>query len=152
MQKFTNSQHKKYMLLAIEEAKKSNDPHTHVGCVIVSKKGEIISAGYNHYPDKAKAGAFPTKREYKNKVEWLDTKYPYIIHAEANAIVKAKTNLKDCTLYVTLGSCYNCAKLIVDAGITHVYYIDDKYRDDPEFKASTKLFKACRVTNTKIKC
>jgi dCMP deaminase len=81
----------------------------------------------------------------------LNTKYPYIVHAEASAIIQAKKDLSGCTLYVTLGSCYNCAKLIADSGISHVYYIDDKYKDDPEFKASTKIFKSCHVSNTKIK-
>lgn len=109
--------------------KMSTDPHTKVGCIIV-KDGEIIAMGYNHFPDDYK---YPTTREG----EFLDTKYPYIIHAEADALIGCtKEQLYNAVMYASLFPCNECAKLISLSGIKTIYYQEDKYRNTKEVIAS----------------
>ena len=74
--------------------------------------------------------------------EGLDSKYLYVCHAEFNAILNTKnnTNLKGCTIYVTLFPCNECAKAIIQVGISKVIYLEDKYHDSTETKASRLLF------------
>ena len=54
---------------------------------------------------------------------FLDTKYAYVFHAEANAILNATTNVKNASIYVTLFPCNECAKLIIQSGIKEVIYL-----------------------------
>ena len=82
----------------------------------------------------------------------LDTKYAYICHAEMNAIMnKNSADLKNCTIYVDLFPCNECAKLIIQSGIKRVVYIHDKYRDQPKFQASRKLFEMARIEAIELK-
>ncbi|KAK1886113.1 Deoxycytidylate deaminase [Dissostichus eleginoides] len=70
----------------------------------------------------------------------LDTKYPYVCHAELNAIMnKNSADVKGCSMYVALFPCNECAKLIIQAGIKEVVYLSDKYHDSPEMTASRRL-------------
>jgi dCMP deaminase len=90
-----------------------------VGALIV-KDGQIISDGYNGTPS-----GFENICEDDNNV----TK-PYVLHAEANAITKvarSSNSSENATLYVTASPCIECAKLIIQAGITRVVY-GEKYR------------------------
>eukprot|EP00904_Undaria_pinnatifida_P004107 jgi/Undpi1/13698/HiC_scaffold_9.g03352.m1 len=71
----------------------------------------------------------------------LDTKYPYVCHAEMNAILnKNSADVKGCSIYVALFPCNECAKLIIQSGIREVVYLSDKYRDTTSMKASRRLF------------
>lgn len=91
-----------------------------VGSLIV-KDGMIISDGYNGTPS-----GFPNRCEDHNG----DTHW-YVLHAEANALTKlAKSNnsAKDATLYITLSPCKNCSKLILQAGVKRVVYVNE-YKD-----------------------
>ena len=90
-----------------------------VGALLVKDK-TIISDGYNGTPS-----GFPNVCEDDN-----DTTFPYVLHAEANAIAKVaqSNNSSDgATLYVTASPCIECAKLIIQAGIKRVVY-SEKYR------------------------
>ena len=61
-------------------------------------------------------------------------------HAELNAILnKNSADVKGCTLYVALFPCNECAKLVIQSGITRVLYVSDKYHDNEEMVASRKL-------------
>jgi len=91
-----------------------------VGCVIV-KDTQIISEGYNGTPR-----GFDNCCEYVDHVDHMYTK-PEVLHAESNAITKLarSTNSSDgATLYVTCSPCFDCAKLIIQSGITRVVYKD----------------------------
>ena len=69
-------------------------------------------------------------------------------HAELNAILnKNASTVKDCTMYVGLFPCNDCAKLIIQSGLTEVVYVSDKYHDKPEMIASRKL-----LDMSKVKC
>ena len=91
-----------------------------VGCLIV-KDTQIISEGYNGTPR-----GFDNNCEYVDHVDHMYTK-PEVLHAESNAVTKLarSTNSSDgATLYVTCSPCFECAKLIIQAGISRVVYSD----------------------------
>ena len=125
-----------FMGVAKLAAKRSRDPNTQVGACIVYDR-RIISTGYNGMPHTCDECGLPLEREGN----WLDTKYPYVVHAEMNAILNAPTtNLKKHEIYVTLFPCADCAKAILQAGITKVVYLEDKHPDDDTYVAAKKMF------------
>ena len=94
-----------FMGVAILSAQRSKDPGTQVGACIVNKKKRIIGIGYNGFPIGVDDDKFP----WTNDGEWLDNKYPYVVHAEPNAILNATEPLDSATLYVSLFPCNECA-------------------------------------------
>jgi len=109
----------RYMEMATIWAKNSYCKRRQVGALLV-KDNMIISDGYNGTPS-----GFENVCEDENGV----TK-PYVLHAEANAIskiAKSGNNSQGATLYVTSSPCVECAKLIIQSGITRVVY-KDNYR------------------------
>lgn len=134
-----------FMAIAKLSAMRSKDPSTQVGACIVSNDNRILSIGYNGAPNGFDDEKFPWGREGNN----LDTKYPYVCHAEMNAILNYRGNKKDlenAKIYVDLFPCNECAKEIIQSGITEVVYLSDKYKDTNEVVASKRLFDACGVT------
>ncbi|MBE5855182.1 MAG: dCMP deaminase family protein [Lachnospiraceae bacterium] len=122
---------------------RSKDPNTQVGTCIVSKAHKILSIGYNGLPKGCSDDAFPWSREGSDP---LQTKYPFVTHSELNAILNYRGgSLEDTTLYVSLFPCNECAKAIIQAGITKVIYGSDKYAGSPENVAAKKLFDAAGV-------
>lgn len=134
-----------YMLMARIVAKRSKDPNTQVGAVIVSDTDRILSVGYNGFPNGCSDDEFPWGREG----EEINTKYPYTCHSELNAILNFRGDLKalsGSTLYVTLFPCHECAKAIIQTGIKHVVYLSNKYKDTDDFKEACYMFNAAGVT------
>jgi dCMP deaminase len=112
-----------YLAIAQEISNLSRANRAKVGAIIIKDK-QIISEGYNGTPT-----GFDNSCEYYDFLGHYYTK-PEVLHAESNAILKlAKTpNSSDgATLYVTLAPCFDCSKLIIQAGIKEVFYIN-KYR------------------------
>lgn len=111
---------KAYLKMAREWAALSHCQRKKVGALLV-KEGMIISDGYNGTPS-----GFPNLCEdNEGNTQW------YVLHAEANAILKvarSANNAKDSTLYITLSPCKECCKLILQAGIKRMVYIDE-YKD-----------------------
>ncbi len=125
-----------FMGIALLSAKRSKDPSTQVGACIVNKQHKIVSVGYNGMPIGCSDDAFPWDREG----EPLETKYPYVCHAELNAILNnVGFNLADCTIYVPLFPCNECGKAIIQAGIREVVYISDKYAQTDSVRASKRM-------------
>lgn len=133
-----------YLNMAEELSKLSYDHETKVGCLILSKNGQIISHGYNGTPtgfdneckdiictaDKCNC----TDKCYANCHDCADviikTKSE-VLHAESNAIAKCAkyvSSTDGATVYVTLSPCKDCAKLIIQAGISRVVY-RKQYKD-----------------------
>jgi dCMP deaminase len=111
---------KAYLRMALEWAKLSHCDRKQVAALIV-KNGTVIADGYNGTP-----GGFENCCE----TDEGDTKW-YVLHAEANAIIKvAKSNnsSEDSTLYITLSPCKECSKLVIQAGIKRVVYLNE-YKD-----------------------
>ena len=102
-----------FLEIALVVAKVSKDPSTKVGAVIVDPYTRmIVSTGYNGFP----RGVNDAPERYNDR----PTKYALVVHAEANAILNAPRRPVDCTLFVTLAPCAECAKLIIQSGITRV--------------------------------
>ncbi|NLW12730.1 MAG: dCMP deaminase family protein [Clostridiaceae bacterium] len=125
-----------FMGIALLAAKRSKDPSTQVGACIVSEQNKIISVGYNGMPIGCSDDEFPWEREGNP----LETKYPYVCHAELNAILNnVGFNLAGCKIYVPLFPCNECSKAIIQSGIREVIYISDKYAATDSVKASKKM-------------
>lgn len=134
-----------YMAMAKLISKRSKDPNTQVGAIIVSKDDRILSVGYNGFPNGCSDDEFPWTRSAKCE---YDTKYPYVVHAELNAILNFRGDNKafeGSTLYVTLFPCHECAKAIIQSGITRLVYLDNKYQDTEDFKESLRMLEAASV-------
>ena len=134
-----------YMAMAKLISKRSKDPNTQVGAIIVSKDDRILSVGYNGFPNGCSDDEFPWARSAKCE---YDTKYPYVVHAELNAILNFRGDNKafeGSTLYVTLFPCHECAKAIIQSGITRLVYLDNKYQDTEDFKESLRMLKAASI-------
>lgn len=130
-----------FMGLAHLSAMRSKDPSTQVGAVIVNDDHRVISIGYNGFPFGCNDDEFPWERE----AAYLDSKYPYVVHAELNAILNSHQSLKGCTLYVSLFPCNECAKAIIQSGIKKIVYESDKYADSDVVIASKRMLVAAEV-------
>lgn len=118
-------------------AKRSKDPSKQVGACVVSQGNIILSIGYNGFPRGIRDDELPWAK-LSQIDEPLDTKYPYVVHAEANAILNANTDkMAGQRIYVTMYPCNECAKLIIQAGLREVIYCEAK--DPPYRKAQDKL-------------
>ena len=136
-----------FMGIAILSSYRSKDPSTQVGACIVNDRNKIMSVGYNGFPIGCSDDQFPWEREG----DAYDTKYPYVCHAELNAILNnAGANLSGCRIYVALFPCNECAKAIIQSGIREVVYLSDKYADTPMTRASKRMFNAAGVKLTKL--
>ena len=145
-----------FMGVALLASKRSKDPNTQVGACIVSgdtnihiKENNILSIGYNGLPYGCSDDEFPWDRQG----ELLETKYPYVVHAELNAILNAQgKSLMGAKIYVALFPCNECAKAIIQSGIKEVIYLSDKYSETDIVKASKKMFESAGVKLTKLNC
>lgn len=136
-----------FMGVAKLSALRSKDPQTQVGACIVNEELRIVGIGYNGLPKGAEDDLFP----WQNEGEWLETKYPYVVHAEANAILNATQAVKNASIYVTLFPCNECTKLIIQSGIKEIVYESNKYQDTVEHKAAIKMLEAANVKTRQIK-
>ena len=131
-----------FMGISLLSGMRSRDPSTQVGECIVDKDNRIVSIGYNGFLNGCSDEDFPWSREG----EFLETKYPYVVHAEQNAILNARgKSLEGCRIYVNLFPCHDCARNIIQSGIKTVYYLEDKYADTDSIKASKYMFEKAKV-------
>ncbi len=131
-----------FMGLAHLSRLRSKDPSTQVGAVIVNDKKRIVGIGYNGLPKGCDDEVFPWNREG----DFLDSKYAFVVHAELNAILNATVKLDACSIYVSLFPCNECAKAIIQSGISEVVYEEDKYKNTDAVKASKRMFEAAGVS------
>jgi dCMP deaminase len=131
-----------FMGVALLSAKRSKDPGTQVGACIVNQKNKIVGAGYNGLPAGCDDDEFP----WDKTGEFLQTKYPYVCHAELNAILNnIGMDLHGCRIYTALFPCNECAKAIIQAGITEVIYLSDKYAGNETSVASKRMLDTAGV-------
>lgn len=131
-----------FMGVALLSAERSKDPNSQVGACIVDKDNKIVSLGYNGCPVGYDDDEDMT---WEREGDFLNTKYAYVCHSELNAILNSKVPVKGCKLYVTLFPCNECAKAIIQAGITEFVYLSDKYDKTPGNIASKKMLDKCGV-------
>ena len=135
-----------FMGIAMLAARRSKDPSTQVGACIVSTDNIIISTGYNGMPKGCSDDELPWDRTGE------ETKYPYVVHAELNAILNANgRDLRGSRLYVALFPCNECAKAIIQSGIKEVYYLSDKYATTPTTIASKRMLDAAGVRYVQLR-
>ncbi|MBQ0041204.1 MAG: dCMP deaminase family protein [Clostridiales bacterium] len=135
-----------FMGVALLAAKRSKDPNTQVGACIVDENNVILSTGYNGFPIGCSDDEFPWDREGEQ------TKYPYVVHAELNAILNASgKSLRGARIYVALFPCNECAKAIIQSGIREVVYLSDKYADTPGTQASKLMLRSAGVEMFQLK-
>lgn len=131
-----------FMHMAHLIAQRSKDPVTQAGAVIVNERQVVMGMGYNGWPRGIAADALPWDREGQP----AKTKYAYIVHAEENAVYNTSLLPRGCRIYCTLFPCGECAKTIIQTGITEVIYDADKYHDQDLWVASRKMFDLAGVT------
>ena len=136
-----------FMGIAMLAARRSKDPNTQVGACIVSDDNIIISTGYNGMPKGCSDDIFPWDRDGQQDM----TKYPYVVHAELNAILNANgRDLRGSRIYVALFPCNECAKAIIQSGVKEVLYLSDKYKDTMLNLVSKRMLEAAGVKYTKL--
>lgn len=126
-----------FMGVAKLAAKRSKDPSTKVGAVIV-RDNHIISTGYNGMPftmEMNNDSVYPWERGTCKE----DSKYSFVVHAEMNAILSSPVPVAGGTLYCTLSPCNECAKAIVQSKIAKVIYL--KSRDEDIFNIGKNIIK-----------
>lgn len=138
-----------FMATALLAAKRSKDPCTQVGACIIDEDKIIVGLGYNGFPTGCSDDEFPWS---KNTTDMLDSKHTYVCHAELNAVLNTKTNnLKNCTIYVTLFPCSECAKVIIQLHIKNIIYLSDKHAHKPGVIASKRMLDTAGVKYTQFK-
>ena len=103
-----------FLDIAETVAKKSKDPSSKMGCVIVDQKKRVVSLGYN--------GMVQGADESKMTLSERPMKYYFAIHSEMNAVIYAHQDLTGCTIYNRVATCENCLKYCLQAGIRRFVY------------------------------
>lgn len=136
-----------FMGVALLAAMRSKDPNTQVGACIVDGANHILSTGYNGFPNGCSDDEYPWGREGT----MLESKYPFVVHAELNAILNARgKDLTGSRIYVALFPCNECAKAIIQAGISEVIYLSDKYAATDATLASKRMLRSAGVKLTQV--
>lgn len=137
-----------FMAIAILSAQRSKDPSTQVGACIANTEDKIVGVGYNGFPRGCGDEDLPWGREGG----FLESKYPYVCHAELNAVLNAiSKDLRGCRIYVALFPCNECMKVIIQSGISEIIYLSDKYKDTDSVKASKKMMGLAGVKSRQLK-
>ena len=125
-----------FMAVALLSSQRSKDPNTQVGACVANKENKIVGVGYNGFP----LGCSDDDLPWARTGEFLETKYPYVCHAELNAVLNSiSRDLRGCRIYVGLFPCNECTKVIIQAGIEEIIYLSDKYADTDVVKASKRM-------------
>lgn len=120
-----------FLKIAYDVSERSSDSQTHCGAVIVDSSHHILSVGYNGFIADIDDSWLPNTRP---------DKYPWMIHAEINAILNCEHRPRGATIYVTGHPCLACYQYICQAGISKIVYdinhsivmVDDKMKEDLE--------------------
>ena len=156
--------HKEYLKYCLARANaNSKDPSTKTAAIIVNYAGDITAIGYNRFSKgvldaQISTGIDPKRYNAADKItwnkdgEWIDTKYPYVVHAEVACCLDWLKNndrgyvpADNDIMYMTLAPCVDCVKMIIETGIKHIIFADDKYHDKDFSIAARRLMDACGV-------
>lgn len=135
-----------FMGIAVLSGYRSKDPNTKVGACIVNSKNRIVGIGYNGFPIGCDDNEFP----WEVSDNFSESKYAYVVHAELNAILNSNQKLDGCTIYVSHFPCNECAKAIIQSGITEVVYEYDKHAGTESNIASKKMFAHSKVVTREM--
>lgn len=130
--------HKRFYELALHVAEWSKDPSTKVGACIVNPDRQVISLGFNGFP----RGVIDDPSRYATKA----VKYLFVSHAERNALDNAFGDVRGATLYTTLFPCNECAKGIIQRGISCVISPQpDLSRSQNHYDVTLKMFEEAGI-------
>jgi dCMP deaminase len=136
-----------FMGVALLSGRRSKDPNTQVGACIVNTQNKIVGAGYNGLPIGCSDEDFP----WEKQGDFLNTKYPYVCHAELNAILNnIGMDLSGCRIYSALFPCNECSKAIIQSGIKEIIYLSDKYNGTEVSIASKRMLDTAGVLYRKV--
>lgn len=135
------------MGIAELSSKRSKDPSTQVGACIVNGANKIVGIGYNGFPTGISDDDFPWGKTGQHH----ETKYPYVCHAELNAILNSNVNLQECQIYVTHFPCSECTKAIIQSGIKKITYLHTIDSSKNFSNASKKMIESASVTLNQLK-
>lgn len=127
----------RFLELAWHIASWSKDPSTKVGCILVDSDRHIISTGYNGFPRGVE--------DSQPRLNFRETKYMMVQHAEANAVLQAVASTKGSTAYVTHHPCSSCAGMLIQAGVKRVV------TNPPEPQFLERFKQSFRITETMFK-
>jgi len=127
-----------FMLQAMMASFRSKDPSTKVGSVLVDNNNHQISMGYNGFIAGIDESKLPWTKDLSQGL--VNTKYGYVVHAEANAILHSPRSLEGSRCYVTLFPCNECAKLIASKRVGEVIYLSDKHQEREHTIVAKKIF------------
>ncbi|KAI3684430.1 hypothetical protein L6452_33654 [Arctium lappa] len=135
-----------FMAIAFLSAERSKDPYRQVGACLVSQDGIILGIGYNGFPRGCSDDKLPWSKKSKNG-DPLETKYPYVCHAEVNCILNRNhASAAGQRLYVTMFPCNECAKVIIQSGVSEViYFVEKSLENNVIYVASHKLLSMAGV-------
>ena len=123
-----------FMELARLASRRSKDPKTKVGCVLIDERTKhILSIGYNGLPVGFNDAVF----DWEEK-DGFD-KNPYVVHAEVNALLNSTASIEGATAYITMFPCVECSKLLAQARIAKIVYDDDKFRNKESGKIAEEI-------------
>lgn len=128
----------RFLRLAEHVASWSKDPSTKVGAVIVDNR-RIVSLGFNGFPARVE--------DSEERLNNRDLKYRMVVHAEANAIIHARSSLQNCVLYTyPFMPCPVCAGQIIQSGIS---FVVAPYSDNPrwaeQFEITKEMFREAGI-------
>ncbi len=132
-----------FMLQAMMASFRSKDPSTKVGSVFVDSDNHQISMGYNGFIAGIDESKLPWTKDLESGLE--NTKYGYVVHAEANAILHAPRSLTGSVCYVTLFPCNECAKLIASKKVSEIVFLSDKHQDKEHTRMAKRIFDLTEV-------
>jgi dCMP deaminase len=121
---------RRFLELARHISTWSKDPSTKVGAVIADEKNTVVGLGFNGFPRDVK--------DSENRYNDRETKYKFVVHAEANAVLSAGKYAEGCTIFVFPSFsfppvCQDCAKLVIQTGIRRIVgYVPNE--NDPRVK------------------
>lgn len=130
----------RFLKLACEVKTWSKDPSTQTGAVIVGDRQRVLSLGFNGFPRNIS--------DLEERLNDRETKYLFISHAERNALDNAETSVVGATIYCTFFPCHECAKSIIQRGISRVVALDWRPEDgrwDESFDTSLILFEEAGI-------
>lgn len=129
---------KRFLDLAEHVAQWSKDPRTKVGAVIVDESNRVVSLGYNGFPRGVE--------DYEERYEDRPLKHLFVAHAERNALDNAPLSVAGCCLYSPLLPCNECAKSIIQKGISRVVsYKPDRDGANFNWDITRKMFEEAAV-------
>jgi dCMP deaminase len=123
-----------FLDIAEAVSKRSHDAETKLGCVVIDGNKRIIATGYNGFPPGSDDTKLPNCRP---------DKYPFMVHAEMNAIASSRQDLRESTFYISASPCLECTKAIITAGVRAVVFRQVYQNDDFDFVKD--LLTRCKI-------